>query len=357
MRVWVDLDNSPHVHFFAPILRRLQANGIEPFVTVRNFAQTVELARWYGMDFQVVGEHRTPRSTAGRVASTVQRAAQLAYHMRGKHLSLALSHGSRALLLASRALGVPALTFYDYEFVSSKVFYKFSHRVFVPDVIPDQRLTEPGRKDSKLVRYPGLKEEVYVYDFEPNPSVLETLRLDRSRPIVTVRPPATWAHYHNPHSEELFRALMERLGREPNVQVVVLCRTKAQAQELCPRYASKGGPFHFPESAVDALSLMCYCDFVFSGGGTMCREAALLGAKAYSTFGGKLGAVDEWLARDGRLILLRRVEEIESLDLHKNGAESRRPLPQRKTQDFLINAILEFLESPRRSTDPIPKKS
>jgi predicted glycosyltransferase len=355
MRVWIDLDNSPHVHFFAPILRRLRTGGVEPVITVRDFAQTVELAHWYGMDFKVVGEHRTPRSTTGRIASTLQRATQLAYHMKGKQLALALSHGSRALLVAARILGIPAVTFYDYEFVSSAVFYKFSHRVFVPEVIPDHRLAKPGREARKMVRYPGLKEEVYVYDFEPDPSVLEALGLDRSFPIVTVRPPATWAHYHNPHSEDLFRALMTRLGREPNAQVVVLSRTNAQAQELYCRYASKGGPFRFPEAAVDALSLMCFSDFVFSGGGTMCREAALLGAKAYSTFGGKLGAVDEWLARQGRLTLLRQIEEVEALDLHRNGAERQRPQPLRKTQDFLIDAILGLLKSPGTSADPFPK--
>jgi uncharacterized protein len=355
MKVWIDLDNSPHVHFFAPIIRRLASQGVGSAITVRNFAQTVELAQRYQMCFEVVGEHKVPRSTAGRVMGTLRRAAQLYCHMRGQSFVLALGHGSRALLLAARALGIPAITFYDYEFVSSAAFHKFSQRVFVPKVIPVDRLTKPGYETDKLVRYPGLKEEVYVYDFLPDSTVLDSLGIDRSRVVITVRPPATWAHYHCPHSEDLFRALMSRLKHEPDAQVIVLSRTELQARELRRCYASPCGPFRFPAVAVDALSLMSYSDFVFSGGGTMCREAALLGAKAYSTFCGKLGAADEALARTGQLILLRNIDEIESLDLRKNGAYPHRSWPQRETQEFLIDAVLKLLPGLTACADSIPR--
>jgi len=342
MRFWIDLDNSPHVHFFAPLIRRLEAEGFESIVTVRDFAQTVELARSYGLRFSVVGNHQTPRATSRRITETIQRAGQLACFIHQWKPHWALGHGSRAMLLAAGLLRIPSATFYDYEFVSSAVF-GLSTLVLVPDVIPPDRLSAWTRLGKKLVRYPGLKEEVYIYDFQNNAAVVQNLNLNCSRVIITVRPPATWAHYHNVRSEELFDTLMRRLTCEKDAQVVVLARTEAQWKELTQVYGSSGRPFLFPAKAVDALSLMSFSDFVFSGGGTMSREAALLGATAFSTFGGRLGAADESLARSGRLVLLRSPAEIKTLDLRKRQ-QPRQVKPQYVTRDFLIKQILRFTE-------------
>lgn len=346
MQVWIDLDNSPHVHFFAPIVKKLNERGIESVITVRSFAQTVELARWYGMKFEIVGEHRTPRAKVARVSATFWRAAQLARQVHAKHPVAALSHGSRALLLAAWWLRIPAMTFYDYEFVSSFVFSKFSHRVLVPDVIPLERLKDQGVDLTRLVRYPGLKEEVYVYGFQPDRRILAQLQLDPDRVILTMRPPATWAHYHNPESEILFRALVQHLKKQPDAQVVVLARTHEQADQLRLEYGITGEPFRTPADAVDALSLMSYSDCVFSGGGTMAREAALLGAMAYSTFAGRLGAADQALARTGKLKLLRKASEIGRLVFEKrNGNGARLEHPER-TREFIIGQIFNFLHLP-----------
>ena len=56
-----------------------------------------------------------------------------------------------------------------------------------------------------------------------------------------------------------------------------------------------------PDGAVDAQSLIALADLVVSAGGTMNREAVALGTPVYTTYGGRLGGVDEQLIRDGRL--------------------------------------------------------
>jgi predicted glycosyltransferase len=47
-----------------------------------------------------------------------------------------------------------------------------------------------------------------------------------------------------------------------------------------------------------------------SAGGTMNREAAVLGTPVWSMFEGPLGGVDERLVSEGRLRLLRDADEI-----------------------------------------------
>ena len=171
---------------------------------------------------------------------------------------------------------------------------------------------------SKVIRYPGFKENVYLSGLRISPSVLDDLKLDPRRLIITVRPPATWAHYHNAHSEVLFRALVERLRGEPDSQVIVLPRTREQGEELKNSYGLQSPPFRVPDQAVDALSLMAHSDAVLSGGGTMTREAAILGTPAYSLFAGKPGAIDAALELQGKLTILRNIEEVRDLRFEKN---------------------------------------
>jgi len=341
MSLWIDLDNSPHVHFFAPIIRNLDREGIKYFITVRSFSQTEDLARSYGFDFVTIGTHRAHHHVTSRVGETTARAWQLGAYVRKRKATAAVSHNSRALLLASYFLKIPAMTLYDYEFAFAYFSNRVSQKIVVPAEIPTERLLEQGASLDKLIRYPGLKEEVYVYDFQPNRDILSELSLDPHRTIISLRPPQTWAHYHNPRSEVLLDGLIGRLRRERDAQVVVLCRTTEQANAMSAKYGLDSPPFRVLRKAVDGLSLMWYSDAIFSGGGTMVREAALLGLNAHSIFAGKLGAADAALERQGKLKMIRELWEIDQLRFEKRNAfpELKR---SSETRDFICGQIVSF---------------
>ncbi|HMJ94290.1 MAG TPA: DUF354 domain-containing protein, partial [Thermoleophilaceae bacterium] len=175
--------------------------------------------------------------------------------------------------------------------------------VMVPELIPPERLARYGAKPRKLRRYEGLKEEYYLADFEPDEAVLGELGLSRERPLVVVRTPPDVSLYHR-FENPLFPTVLERLAQGDS-QVVVLPRTREQREEV-----RRLGGFVVPEHAVDAQSLVAYADLVISAGGTMNREAVALGTPVYTTFEGRLGAVDEALLRDGRLRRLTNADDV-----------------------------------------------
>lgn len=341
MKVWIDLDNSPHVHFFAPIIRELQKKGIETVITVRVCSQTQELAREHGLDFTVVGRHYETPNLFVKVSGTFLRAWDLARFIRKQGVSLAISHGSRALVLGASLLRIPIITLYDYEFASYRLFNLLSDRLFAPFVIPVERLTAQGLDPKKLVKYPGLKEEVYVYEFTPDPAIDAEVGRDMSRQLVTLRPPATSAHYHDKKSDELFDALLQRLGSEPTIQTVILARSESQAQEIRSKYKLDADRFIVRSKALDGLSLMWRSSAVFSGGGTMTREAALLGLNVFSVFGGRIGAADEFLESTGRLRIVRKVEELATLPLSK-AARTQVPADEKHVAAFITEEIVRF---------------
>ncbi len=292
MKVWVDLTNSPHVLVMAPVIRRLQAAGHDVQVTARDFAQTLELCDRLGIERVEIGRHRGGALFA-KARGLYDRSAALTRFARGRGFDIALGHGSNDVTVAARLVGVPCSTMFDYEWatVQHHINCRLAQRVVVPDAIPPQRLARYGAR-GKIGAYPGLKEEYYLADFEPDPTVLAELGLDCAEPITVVRTPPSVSLYHR-FENDLFGQVLERLR---GTQAVVLPRTDEQRRALM-----RSGGFLVPEHAIDAQSLIAFADLVVSAGGTMNREAVALGTPVYTVFEGRLGAVDEQLIADGRL--------------------------------------------------------
>jgi predicted glycosyltransferase len=304
MRVWVDLTNSPHVLVMRPLIEAMRADGHEVEVTARDYAQTLELCERFGIAHTAIGRHRGGRLGA-KALGLARRSAALTRWARGRGFDVAMGHGSNDVSVAAALLRIPAATAFDYEFAAAQhhVNCRLCRVVVVPELIPPERLARYGAKPGKLRRYEGLKEEYYLADFEPDEAVLAELELDRSRPLVVVRTPPEVSLYHR-FENPLFRRVLERLAGS-EAQAVVVPRTQEQREEV-----RRLGSFVVPKHAVDTQSLVAFADLVVSAGGTMNREAVALGTPVYTTFEGRLGAVDEALLRDGRLRRLTDPDEV-----------------------------------------------
>jgi predicted glycosyltransferase len=307
MRVWIDVTNSPHVLFFRPVIELLRADGHEVVITAREYAQTLELLRLHGIAHHVVGPRHGGAGVLGKTRAMTGRLAALRGFAKDREFDLALAHGSHELTLTARTLGIPSATAHDYEWASLQHQFglRAAGRVVFPDAVPPELLARYGVRPPKLVQYPGIEEEYYLSDFEPDDAVLAGIPAERV--LVVVRTPPDVSLYHR-HGNPLFAAVLDRIGRDESVHAVVLPRTAEQRDAI----RALGLPsLHVPDEAVDAQSLVALADLVVSAGGTMNREAAALGTPVWTTFAGRLGAVDEALIRAGRLRPLRNADALE----------------------------------------------
>ncbi|HEU0207757.1 MAG TPA: DUF354 domain-containing protein [Candidatus Udaeobacter sp.] len=307
VKVWIDLDNTPHVPFFIPIIRELEKRGHRVVVTARDAFQVSELADRKGLRCQKIGRHYGKNSIL-KVAGLLWRSSQLIPFYRREKPDISLSHGARSQLFLSNLLRKPTILISDYEFAKTPILVKPRWEI-VPESLPDDGLHS---KASRVRKYSGIKEDVYAPEFEPDPNLLQELGLNPDHLIITVRPPADEAHYHNPESELLLNELMRRICETQDVQAVLLPRNESQEKALRLRHASwfTNGKTLVPSRAVDGLNLLWHSDLVVSGGGTMNREAAAIGVPVYSIFRGKIGAVDRRLEQEGRLVLIRTGAEV-----------------------------------------------
>src|SRR6516165_1403863 len=195
---------SAHPLVFRPLVEILQARGDEVEITARDYAQTLQLIESHGMTATPIGHHGG-RSRLGKARQLSSRLGALKKWARGRGFDVALAHGSHELTISAWRLGIPSSTTFDYEFATlqHQLGCRAATRVVVPDAIPPERLKPYGVRPPKLVQYPGLKEEYYLSDFEPDRSLLERFGVDPARVLVVLRPPPDVSLYHR-HSNPLF---------------------------------------------------------------------------------------------------------------------------------------------------------
>ncbi|HEX5762063.1 MAG TPA: DUF354 domain-containing protein [Solirubrobacterales bacterium] len=331
MRVWVDMSAPAHVLVLRPIIERLRAQGHEVEITSRDYAQTQALLDLHAMAHTPIGQH----GGASRLRKAYRLGARTAAMLRfgrGRSFDLALAHGSNDLALAAKALGIPEANMHDYEWAVTqhRIGCRLAKRVMFPDSVPLERLRRFGVTPEKHFPYPGLKEEYYLYDFEPDPEALRRLSVDPARVVVIVRPPPDVSLYHR-KSNPLFPKVLARLGNDADVHAVVLPRTGEQRAFI---ESLRLPSLIVPPGAVEAQSLVALADLVVSAGGTMNREAAALGTPVYTTYGGRLGGVDEALIRSGRM---RPLTDPRAIQLQKRTAEAT---PTRRDPSLLVETIL-----------------
>lgn len=324
MRIWVDCTAAAHPLVLRPIVERLREAGHDVDITARSYGQTEGVLDRLGLEHETFGSH-AGASILAKGGALAGRSAQLARWARPRRFDLAIAHGSVDVAVVGSALRIPQAQMQDYEYagLQRKLAWRAARRVIVPDAIPLDRLLDAGASEAKLFRYPGLKEDYYLADFEPDAAILAELGLDErgvrparttdERVLVVVRPPPETSAYHadNP----LYESLLDRLAADERVLAVLIPRTEEQGRAARARGEER---LLVPERAIDAQSLIAYADLVVSAGGTMNREAVALGVPVWTIFSGRMGAVDEKLIASGEL---RELTDPAALELAKRDRD------------------------------------
>ena len=336
MRIWVDITDASHVVFFAPIVRRLEDAGHSVTTTARRFAGADLVLRRYGLGSVLTTGHRGGgRGT--RAVGLVNRTARLLGSAANGRFAVAAGSHASDFALAAWTLGIPQLTFLDDERLrrGNAVNVRLIDEVAVPEAVPPAALAALGAPPDKLFRYPGFKEEYYLYDFSPDPHVLASLGVDRRRVVGVVRPArgdAGGASQGEPALSDLVRELAARR----HVTLVLVARDAAQRAAFlalgAPGLIAPDGP------VLDGASLIAAADFVLGAGGVMAREAAALGTPAYTVSPDPPAAVDAALLASGRL---RRVAAADDIELRKKGdARTTRTAP--RDPALFVDRVLEL---------------
>ncbi len=335
MNIWIDLANSPHVLFFVPIIKILEDRKHQLFITTRHFAETVPLADRYGLAHTITGRHGG-KGLVGKALSVLRQTINSMAYVRGKKIDLAVSHNSNTQALAARMLNIPMVTIMDYEYQpANHINFRLATKVIVPRFFSDDALKKYGASPERVDKYEGIKEDVYLSNFQPDPSFRRQLKISDDKILVTMRPPATGANYHrfeNPFFDELLKHVIST----PNSFVVLLPRRTDQRDYYSTLTYDN---LFIPDRPLDGPNLVYHSDLMISAGGTMNREATVLGTPVYTVFGGTLGNVDQYLIGAGKMVQIKTAADLPQVSLKKK--ESYRINSNEQVVKSIVEKILE----------------
>ena len=250
------------------------------------------------------------------------RVLQLIRWTRGKQIDLVVSHNSHEPLAVARLLGLNSVNLMDYEHhPMNHLSFRFAKRVIVPESFPTEFLSKFGADESKVKRFNGLKEDVYLADFQADKEFgneLGELGISPENILIVVRPHAPEALYHRQFSNEVLDTFLDKFAANTNVKIVLLPRKNYQGEQLKKLHPQPN--IIIPEGVLDGANLIAFADLVVSGGGTMNREAAALGTPAITIFAGKPAAIDEMLIKQGRMIKIETHEDLDKITLAKKSS-------------------------------------
>lgn len=315
--IWFDLDNSPHVPLFKPVFGELKKQNKEYLITARKFAQTIDLMNYWNIDFIPVGVHGG-KSKVMKVMNLLNRTKQLRSVIKKQDIKLAVNHGSRTQILASKLMGIKSVWMMDYEFTDTHILNELSSYILVPKYIPESRLKASGIALKKVIRYNGFKEELYISDFKAKKDFRKRIGIPDENILVVIRPPSMTANYHNNNSERLLLEGIEYFSKKQDTTCLIVNRTKKE-ENFIKDNIEINGKVKFLKEAVDGLQLLHTADYAISGGGTMNRESALLGTKTFSIFTGKRPYLDEYLSQNGKLTFVEKPEDFKKIEVKRNN--------------------------------------
>lgn len=337
--IWFDFENAPQVLVLEPLIRRFQEDGFRTILTARRFSMTVELCKERGLDVHVIGSGSKSGSRFAKISKVLQRAFMLwrLGALRKNKPIIGISHASRSQLIAGQLLGVPVVILDDYEH-SDQTLARFAHTIMVPECISSRIW---GKFADRVVHYPGVKENLYLFQFHASAALPDRILSSKEKVIVLLRPEGRTAHYHSEKSAMLQGKIIELLSERGDVLVIVFPRDEHQRREIESLFRDGAAEIWFPE-VMDGPNLIASSDLMVGGGGTMTREASVLGVPSYSFFCGKWGSVDTHLVEEGRLIRIDNSDDVRNIKLEKKYQDVE--VPGTGTFEFVFNYLLKTVK-------------
>jgi len=290
-RIWIDITNSPHVLFFEPLMKLLKKEGVEFLVTARPYQQTIELLKQKKINYKIIGKHYGKNKFKKAFGLSFRSFLLWKEMIKQKNrISFSISHGSPYCSIASNFAGIYNLWTLDGDKAKDIITpsVKFANKVIIPEIVPKENYLKMGTREEKITQYPGLKEEVYLWNFKPNKRYLEEIGVETDKPVILIRPEASKAVYIK--ETEFLIPLIKTL-KEDN-SIILIPRTPDQNVVYKRIF---GNSVFIPTEVLDGPNVIANSSLVISAGGTINREAVVLGKKVISTFREELLTVDKWL--------------------------------------------------------------
>lgn len=285
MNIWIDITNSPHVNFFAYMIKDISKYH-NIILTARPLANTIDLLELYKFKYFLIGKHYG-KNLLKKSLGYLIRIWQLFTFLKNMNIDVAISHSSFYSPVVAKLLRAKCLYLNDNEFAKGNwLAFIFADKILIPEFL-NENLIHIHR--NRIIKYPGVKEGIYLWHLPFSC----TMNKETIKKRVFFRPEPWTAQYYK-GKKYCFDELLLQLA--DLYDVFILPRNKDQLEHYKQNKFSK---LYVLESSVSLQDIMKNCDLFIGAGGTMTREAAVLGIPTISIYQDKLLQVDKFLINEG----------------------------------------------------------
>ncbi|MCK5642243.1 MAG: DUF354 domain-containing protein [Gammaproteobacteria bacterium] len=301
MKIWIDLTNSPHVNFFAGMIMDLQKDH-DVLLTCRPLANTIELLDIHAPSYHVIGKHYG-KSIVKKTLGFIFRIFQLLAFLWGKKIDVAISHSSFYSPVVAWLLGVRSIYLNDNEHAEgNRISFVFADKIMVPEFLDLQKVQKQWAGPEKIIQYQGVKEGIYLWDYTPSISDNFEVNDREHKKIIFIRPEPWTAQYYHGETNFLDTLLMQL---KDTAKIMLLPRGDIQKDYY---RQDKFAGITVLEKSISLSDIMGNCDLFIGAGGTMTREAAVLGIPTISIYQDKLLDVDSFLIEKESMIHKKKLD-------------------------------------------------
>ncbi len=271
-RVWIDAVDGKYARY-SPLIRKvLEKEGIDVIITSRDHPDTISMMKYLGERFYIIGRWSYSKSPREKLKVSLERQLELMEFIENVNPDLFISFPSVEGSRVAFGLGIPILCVPDtpHAYHVCKLTIPLSDKLLTTEAIPKREFSKYGIDEERIVQFKSVDEYAWMKDYKPNSKIVDELNLDPDKPTVLVRQAEIMAAYF-PSTRDPLLPIARKLSK--HFQVIYLTRLHGNSE-----YEKT---LIVPQTFIDAASLVFYVDAVISVGGTIAREAALIGTPAF----------------------------------------------------------------------------
>lgn len=297
---------------FSRMISELALNH-DIIVTCRDLANTISLLELHQIPYQTVGIHYK-KSFSRKIFGYPVRVFQLIRHLKNTDVDVAISQSSFHSTPVARIQGWPSIYLNDNEHAMGNIpSFACSTKIMVPEFMSDAKLRAQFASKRKIIKYPGIKEGIYLWPLSKK--ILSDInnREKKQRPVIYIRPEPATAQYYKGKTD-ILDPLISDLAKYADVTVF----PRDAAQRV--HYSSlQENNVKINSNAIRIENIASKCDVFIGAGGTMTREMAVLGIPAISVYQGDLLDVDHYLIAQDALTYCPDAKAEEVMTIFNNA--------------------------------------
>ncbi|MDP7282644.1 MAG: DUF354 domain-containing protein [Candidatus Undinarchaeales archaeon] len=282
MKLWIDLSNAPHVLFFRRLIKELQDEH-ELLITARKYGYLEDLIQKEGIDAQIIGEH-AGKDNYGKLIASTDRIQELAKVVKEVNPDKFLCKYSVDGTRVASGLNIPSVIAVDNDQSThqNNLMIPLADKCVLPECIEAKMKLLYG--GTELISFNGVSEVSNISGVKPDKKVLDDLKLEEGK-ILTIRTGPLDAGYFNKKTN-----LEKYITELTNDYDIITFPRNENDKKLFEKCGAK-----VSENGIDFYSLVYYSEAFLGEGGTMTREACLLGTPTISCYPQDLLEVDRLL--------------------------------------------------------------